>query len=340
MAVEAPVVVKKVVTPVLAEAPVAVEKVVTPVVAEAPVVAAKVVTPVAVEAPMTVEKVVTPVVAEVPTVVAHAEQAVQVVPKAESGGSGGSGISGVSGIFGFSGDEAPDFVTSAVPHVAVETTVDTAVKVGTNGTTRTTRTVAPLPLEGVAEKPVVVERVVTPVVAEVPVAVATSATLPLEETAEKLPKDNGVRVADDVVVRSETTSSDDAESQVIDFRNVLIQPTQGGVDGVANEKRILTPAQVLVDAASAVADTITVSPEVLRGASEIEVQLRSDVLEGTVIRISTTDAGKMNIQFTPVTAEVAALLEKCAPQLVAYLSERVHGFSVSVNVKRDEKLKG
>ena len=48
----------------------------------------------------------------------------------------------------------------------------------------------------------------------------------------------------------------------------------------------------------------------------------------------------MNIQFKPATAEVAALLEKCAPQLVAYLSERVHGFSVSVNVKRDDKLKG
>lgn len=222
----------------------------------------------------------------------------------------------------------PEYVASAVPHVAVETTVDTAVKVGTNGTTRTTdttRTVAPLPLEGMAEKQVVV---------------ATSANIPLKETAEKLPKDNGVRVADDVGVRSEATSSDDAEPQVIDFRNVLIQPTQGGVEGVVNEKRVLTPAQVLVDAASAVADTITVSPEVLRGASEVEVQLRSDVLEGTVIRISTTEARKMSIQFTPATAEVAALLEKCAPQLVAYLSERVHGFSVSVNVKRDDKLKG
>ena len=234
----------------------------------------------------------------------------------------------------------PEYVASAVPHVAVETTVDMAVNVGTNGTTRTTRTVAPLPLEGVAEKPVVVERVVTPVVAEAPVVVATSATLSLEKTAEKLPRGNGVRVADDVGVRSEATSSDDAEPQVIDFRNVLIQPSQGGVDGVAIEKRVFTPAQVLVDAAAAVADTITVSPEVLRGAGEIEVQLRSDVLEGTVIRITTTEAGKMNIQFTPATAEVATLLEKCAPQLVAYLSERVHGFSVSVNVKRDDKLKG
>ena len=233
--------------------------------------------------------------------------------------------------------------------------VEAPVVVATSAATQQVATSATLPLEGVVEKPVVVEKVVTPVAVEapvvaekvvtpiaveVPVVVATSATLPLEGIAEQLPKDNGVRVADDVGVRSEATSSDDAEPQVIDFRNVLIQPAQGGIEGVANEKRILTPAQVLVDAASAVADTITVSPEVLRGANEIEVQLRSDVLEGTVIRISTTEAGKMNVQFTPATAEVAALLEKCAPQLVAYLSERVLGFSVSVNVKRDDKLKG
>ena len=330
------------------------------------------------------------------------------------GYSGISGYSGESGESGISGDEAPRAVTTAVPHVVVEVPVAVAASVTTqqvatsatlplegvvekpvvvekvvtsvaaerpvkvekavtpvaievpvavaaSATTQQVATSATLPPEGVAEKPVVaerpvkvekvvtpvavevpvaVEKVVTPVMAEVPVAVAASATLPLEGTPEKSPKGNGVLAADEIVERKESTSSDDPEPQVIDFRNVLIQPSQGGVDGVAIEKRVFTPAQVLVDAAAAVADTITVSPEVLRGAGEIEVQLRSDVLEGTVIRISTTEAGKMNIQFTPATAEVAALLEKCAPQLVAYLSERVHGFSVSVNVKRDDKLKG
>ena len=48
----------------------------------------------------------------------------------------------------------------------------------------------------------------------------------------------------------------------------------------------------------------------------------------------------MSIQFTPATAEVAALLEKCASQLVTYLSERIHNVQIAVNVKRDEKLKG
>ena len=225
---------------------------------------------------------------------------------------------GLSGESGIPGDEAPRAVTTAVPHVVVEV-------------------------------PVAVKKDETPVVAEVPVAVAasvttqqvaTSATLPLEGTPEKSPKGNGVLVADEIVERTESASSDSPEPQVIDFRNVLIQPSQGGVDGVAMEKRVFTPAQVLVDAAAAVADTITVSPEVLRGASEVQVQLRSDVLEGTVIRIATTVPGTLTVQFTPVTEHMAALLEKCAPQLVTYLSERIHNVQIAVNVKRDEKLKG
>ena len=246
---------------------------------------------------------------------------------------------GLSGGSGISGDEAPRAVTTAVPHVAVEVPVAVAASV----TTQQVATSATLPPEGVAEKLVVVEKVVTPVAVAASATtqqVATSATLPLEGTPEKSPKGNGVLVADEIVERTESASSDSPEPQVIDFRNVLIQPSQGGVDGVAMEKRVFTPAQVLVDAAAAVADTITVSPEVLRGASEVQVQLRSDVLEGTVIRIATTVPGTLTVQFTPVTENMAALLEKCAPQLVTYLSERIHNVQIAVNVKRDEKLKG
>ena len=328
---ERPVVVEKVVTPVVAERPVVVEKVVTPVaievpvavatsatlplegVAERPVVVEKVVTPVVAERPVKVEKAATPVAVEVPVAVATSAT----LP-----------VEGVT--------ERP----VAVEKVATPVAVEVSVAVATSAT---------LPLEGVAEKPVVVEKAVTPVAVEVPVAVATSATtqqvatsatLPLEGTPEKSPKGNGVLVADEIVERTESASSDRPEPQVIDFRNVLIQPSQGGVDGVAMEKRVFTPAQVLVDAAAAVADTITVSPEVLRGASEVQVQLRPDVLEGTVIRIATTVPGTLTVQFTPVTENMAALLEKCAPQLVTYLSERIHNVQIAVNVKRDEKLKG
>ena len=129
------------------------------------------------------------------------------------------------------------------------------------------------------------------------------------------------------------------EPQVIDVRNVAVEPVQVVAARVAHQVAA-TPTQVLIEAASAVADTIVVSPGLLRGSGEIQVQLRPDVLEGTVIHISTTAPGALTVQFTPTTENMAALLEKSAPQLVAYLSEHVHNFQVAVNVKRDVKSKG
>ena len=129
------------------------------------------------------------------------------------------------------------------------------------------------------------------------------------------------------------------EPQVIDVRNVAVEPVQVVAARVAHQVAA-TPTQVLIEAASAVADTIVVSPGLLRGSGEIQVQLRPDVLEGTVIHISTTAPGALAVQFTPTTENMAALLEKSAPQLVAYLSEYVHNFQVAVNVKRDVKSKG
>ena len=129
------------------------------------------------------------------------------------------------------------------------------------------------------------------------------------------------------------------EPQVIDVRNVAVEPVQVVAARVAHQVAA-TPTQVLIEAASAVADTIVVSPGLLRGSGEIQVQLRPDVLEGTVIHISTTAPGALTVQFTPTTENMAALLEKSAPQLVAYLSEYVHNFQVAVNVKRDVKSKG
>ena len=130
-----------------------------------------------------------------------------------------------------------------------------------------------------------------------------------------------------------------AQPQVIDVKDVAVEPVQVVAARVAHQVET-TPAQVLIEAASAVADTIVVSPGLLRGGGEVQVQLRPDVLEGTVIQISTTASGALTVQFTPVTEKMAELLEKCAPQLVTYLSERIHSVQIAVNVKRDEKLKG
>ena len=133
--------------------------------------------------------------------------------------------------------------------------------------------------------------------------------------------------------------SSPTQPQVIDVRRVAVEPVQVVAARVAHQV-MATPAQVLIEAASAVADTIVVSPGLLRGAGEIQVQLRPDVLEGTVICISTTSPGELTVNFTPATENMAVMLEKCASQLVTYLSERIHNFQIAVNVKRDDKVKG
>ena len=97
--------------------------------------------------------------------------------------------------------------------------------------------------------------------------------------------------------------------------------------------RAVEPAQVLVEAARAVADTLLVTPGLLRGEGEIRIQLRPDVLDGTEIRIAV--AGRqLTVAFTPPTHELAALIEQSRPQLTAHLAERIHSFQIAVDVRR------
>ncbi len=163
---------------------------------------------------------------------------------------------------------------------------------------------------------------------DAPVSRAVPAALPEEESLDS-----------ELPVLQAAPFAAPAQPQVIDVKNVAAEPVQVIAARVVHQV-VATPAQVLIEAASAVADTIVVTPGLLRGSGEVQVQLRPDVLEGTVIRISTTGPGSLTVHFTPVTENMAALLEKCAPQLVTYLSERIHSIQVAVNVKRDEKLKG
>ena len=97
--------------------------------------------------------------------------------------------------------------------------------------------------------------------------------------------------------------------------------------------RAVEPAQVLVEAARAVADTLLVTPGLLRGEGEIRIQLRPDVLDGTEIHIAV--AGRqLTVAFTPPTPELAALIEQSRPQLTAHLAERIHSFQIAVDVRR------
>lgn len=115
-------------------------------------------------------------------------------------------------------------------------------------------------------------------------------------------------------------------------------PTVTAVDAVVaafapSAARAIEPAHVLVEAARAVADTLLVTPGLLRGEGEIRIQLRPDVLDGTEIHIAV--AGRqLTVAFAPPTPELAALIEQNRPQLAAHLADRIHSFQIAVDVRR------
>ena len=95
----------------------------------------------------------------------------------------------------------------------------------------------------------------------------------------------------------------------------------------------LPPAQVLVQAAQAVADTLLVSPGLLRGQGEVVVRLRPDVLEGTEVRIAVTGR-QLDVQFQPTTVDMAVLLENCRTQIANNLTAKIATFNVTVDVRK------
>ena len=95
----------------------------------------------------------------------------------------------------------------------------------------------------------------------------------------------------------------------------------------------LPPAQVLVEAAQAVADTLLVSPGLLRGQGEVVVRLRPDVLEGTEVRIAVTGR-QLEVVFQPTTVDMAVLLTNCRTQIATHLAAKIATFNVSVDVRK------
>ena len=94
-----------------------------------------------------------------------------------------------------------------------------------------------------------------------------------------------------------------------------------------------TSSAVLVEAAQAVADTLLVSPGLLRGQGEIVVQLRPDVLEGTEVRIAVTGR-QLDVQFRPTTVDMSVLLENGRTQIASHLSAKIATFNVTVDVRK------
>ena len=111
-------------------------------------------------------------------------------------------------------------------------------------------------------------------------------------------------------------------------------PALAPVDVVRTQaSQPLPPTQVLVEAAQAVADTLLVSPGLLRGQGEVVVRLRPDVLEGTEVRIAVTGR-QLEVVFQPTTVDMAVLLTNCRTQIANHLAAKIATFNVSVDVRK------
>ena len=94
----------------------------------------------------------------------------------------------------------------------------------------------------------------------------------------------------------------------------------------------LSASEVLVQAANAVADTLLVTPGLLRGQGEMRIQLKPDVLDGTEIKIAVTGR-QLDIQFAPQTHDMSVMIERCRSQLEQHLASRIHSFQIAVEVR-------
>lgn len=106
------------------------------------------------------------------------------------------------------------------------------------------------------------------------------------------------------------------------------------VDGVAAKVSADAPrtaSSVVLEAASAVADTLLVTPSLMHGGGEIRVQLKPDVLDGALICIKVTGKS-MQVEFASVTDDVARLMTEAQPQLIQRLAEKMPTFEVAVTV--------
>ena len=111
-------------------------------------------------------------------------------------------------------------------------------------------------------------------------------------------------------------------------------PESAPVVGVAakiSAEASRTASSIVIEAASAVADTLLVTPSLMRGDGEIRVQLKPDVLDGAQICIKVVGRS-MQVEFASVTDDIARLMAEAQPQLIQRLEEKMPTFEVAVTV--------
>ena len=182
-------------------------------------------------------------------------------------------------------------------------------------------------LEAAVAKPLVLPQVTVPQT-EVPQAEVPQAAVPQMAKAKVVDEIEVPEASAEALVAAGVAPS---VSAPVAPASAEVAPV--GVVTSAAPTREISQSEVLIAAAESVAETILVTPGLLKGDGEIRVQLKPDVLAGTEIQLSVTGRS-IEVSFLPQTQDMGVLIERCLPQLEQHLAERVHAFAISAKVGR------
>jgi len=157
----------------------------------------------------------------------------------------------------------------------------------------------------------------------------------LEKVGARLQDEETAEVSADALVAAGVTTAATVQtaSAAASRETTVVVP----VDVVRMQAAEAVSADVLVQAADAVADTLLVTPGLLKGQGDVIVQLRPDVLEGTEVRISVTGR-QLEVVFQPQTVDMAVLIENARTVLVQHLASKIVSFNVSVDVRKKREI--
>ncbi len=89
----------------------------------------------------------------------------------------------------------------------------------------------------------------------------------------------------------------------------------------------------IVQTVEAICDTILVSPGIMKGEGEIQIQLKPQVLDGTEIKLA-VHGRELSIDFSPASTDAQQILERNLPMLEQHLASRIHNYQIAVALKK------
>jgi hypothetical protein len=110
-----------------------------------------------------------------------------------------------------------------------------------------------------------------------------------------------------------------------------ITAIQPGVTIEINPEAASARTSELVEVASAIADTIRITPAIVRGDGEVAIHLKPTVLDGSEIHLE-AKGSTITVAIAPATPSVAAIIEQSTAQLAERLVERMPSFQFAISI--------